>query len=345
MHAHATLSQRRRRAASETARSQPASGSPPWSRPVLQAKLTVSDPGDRYEREADRVADQVMRMPASSPCACGGSCPRCAAGTAMRSAAPSHSASAPAPASADLPAVVARGRSGGGQALDAATRAFMEPRFGRAFDCVRVHADGAAAESARAIGAEAYTVGNDIVFGAGRYTPHSDDGQRLLAHELTHVVQQGAAPFETIDRSAIPRIQASADGVVQRAEITCENRRKCTTPRGDWCIAPDGSRGFCARGIGGCRCMPRERTALPGPLQKVFDRIVDALGEAGVVITVIAIAVIVACLLSPCSFPVLVAAVGFAGALIVISIIKEEGASAGPTARAAGDAAGESLPT
>jgi len=77
-----------------------------------------------------------------------------------------------------------------GQPLDAGTRAFMEPRFRHDFRRVRVHADSRAALSARAVQADAYTVGKDVVFGAGMYAPQSSEGQRLLAHELTHVIQQ-----------------------------------------------------------------------------------------------------------------------------------------------------------
>jgi peptidoglycan hydrolase-like protein with peptidoglycan-binding domain len=77
-----------------------------------------------------------------------------------------------------------------GQPLDGATRGFMEPRFGHDFSQVRVHADAKAAESARAIDAVAYTVGQDVVFGAQQYTPTTVSGRQLLAHELAHVVQQ-----------------------------------------------------------------------------------------------------------------------------------------------------------
>ena len=78
-----------------------------------------------------------------------------------------------------------------GQPLDGATRAYMEPRFGHDFSGVRVHADASAAESARAIHAHAYTVGRDVVFGAGQFAPRTSAGKELLAHELSHVVQQG----------------------------------------------------------------------------------------------------------------------------------------------------------
>jgi hypothetical protein len=81
-----------------------------------------------------------------------------------------------------------------GRPLDSATRAIMEPRFGYAFNHVRVHTDGKAAQSAWAVNALAYTVGRDVVFGEGRFAPATRTGHRLLAHELAHVVQQGAGP-------------------------------------------------------------------------------------------------------------------------------------------------------
>jgi len=80
-----------------------------------------------------------------------------------------------------------------GHSLDSEARAVMEPRFGRDFSDVRIHADSQAAASAEAVNARAYTVGSHIAFGSGQYAPGSPSGQRLLAHELTHVVQQSAA--------------------------------------------------------------------------------------------------------------------------------------------------------
>jgi Domain of unknown function (DUF4157) len=91
------------------------------------------------------------------------------------------------------PPQVERVLSAPGQPLDPATRAFMEPRFGHSFDQVRIHTGSQPAESARSIGALAYTVGRNIVFNQGRYSPRTPEGQRLLAHELTHVVQQNSA--------------------------------------------------------------------------------------------------------------------------------------------------------
>jgi Domain of unknown function (DUF4157) len=81
-----------------------------------------------------------------------------------------------------------------GQPLDTATRAFMEPRFGHDFSGVRVHTDTKAAESAQAVDALAYTVGRDVVFEDGQFCPHNSAGREIIAHELTHVVQQQFYP-------------------------------------------------------------------------------------------------------------------------------------------------------
>ena len=89
-----------------------------------------------------------------------------------------------------VPPIIHEVLSSPGQPLNATTRAFMEPRFGHDFSQVSVHTEARAAESARAVNALAYTVGRDIVFGTGQYVPGTRKGRRLLAHELTHVVQQ-----------------------------------------------------------------------------------------------------------------------------------------------------------
>ncbi len=102
-----------------------------------------------------------------------------------------------------------------GQPLDAATRAFMEPRFGHDFSRVRVHTDAKAAEAARAVNALAYTVGRDVVFGAGQYRPGTGEGRRLVAHELTHVVQQKTSTVDDMQRAAF---SASSDASEQEAD-------------------------------------------------------------------------------------------------------------------------------
>ena len=135
----------------------------------------VSQPGDPHEQEVDRVADTVTQTPDS-------------ARTNDATSAADHASDS--------------GAGSGGQALDAATRAYMEPRFGHDFGQVRVHTDAQAAEAAENIGARAYTVGGDIVFGAGEYAPETTSGRHLLAHELTHVVQQqgDATAASTVQR-------------------------------------------------------------------------------------------------------------------------------------------------
>lgn len=106
-----------------------------------------------------------------------------------------------------VPDIVHRALRSPWQALRAGHRGSMESWFGHDFSAVRVHTDGTAAASARAIRAQAYTVGNDVVFDRGRYAPDSTSGRRLLAHELTHVVQQQGAPAAgplTLDDPASP---------------------------------------------------------------------------------------------------------------------------------------------
>jgi hypothetical protein len=94
----------------------------------------------------------------------------------------------------EVPPVVHEVLNSPGQSLDLPTREFMESRFGKDFSHVRIHTDGKAARSTRAVDALAYTVGKDVVFGAGHYAPSTNAGRRILAHELTHVVQQRNAP-------------------------------------------------------------------------------------------------------------------------------------------------------
>jgi hypothetical protein len=202
------------------------------SPPVVQSKLAVNKPGDVYEREADRVADQVMRMPAPSrsaaalvPMGAGSEvqrkCAECEAEenkTLQKKGLPA-AAMAAEPASTAPPLVHEALRSGG-EPLDASTREFMESRFDHDFSQVRVHADGRAAESARTIHALAYTLGEHIVFGGGRYAPATLAGQKLLAHELTHVVQQrrpGARRL--VQRAAVEYVEQVADTDPTAAQI------------------------------------------------------------------------------------------------------------------------------
>jgi hypothetical protein len=247
---------------------------------AIQPKLSVNTPGDRYEKEADRTADKVMRSPASGPAPAistlGASAQRAmtvaptpkrdekqkvqratdtAAVTApkredRKNAAPAQvqratgklddgaktldrhtrdlardhdrdprvqrkteevkpdkpKSTAPAAVQRDsagggggeapggFETTLSRAQQAGGDSLSPATMQHMESGFGRSFGDVRVHSDGAADTAARAIDARAFTLGRDIYFAQGQYQPHSASGQHLLAHELTHVVQQSGQP-------------------------------------------------------------------------------------------------------------------------------------------------------
>ncbi len=196
---------------------------------LLQAKLSVGPVGDKYEQEADRVAETVLRMPtpASESTPSNDSVPserplherfeeeeeiaqpkltiqRAAmappvgndddgdgeaedtqndiqrAGTGDGSFQPGH----------DFEHSLSRA-SGGGVPLSEVTQNFMEPRFGANFGNVRVHTDKNAVQMNQEFGAQAFTHGSDVFFGAGKYDPGTTAGKRLLGHELTHVVQQG----------------------------------------------------------------------------------------------------------------------------------------------------------
>src|SRR5262245_35484849 len=193
--------------------------------------LKISEPSDALEQEADQIAEQVMRMPVHEL--------SISTGTTQlsRKCAACEDEDAPAlwtklaetagAAVSEVPGIVHEVLRSPGHPLDAGTRAFFEPRFGRDFGQVRVHADGEAAKGARAVHARAYTLGRDIVFGAGQYSPETREGKRLLAHELTHVVQQegagpqpiqseGSEPATTFQRT-IEQASSQVCGMIQRA--------------------------------------------------------------------------------------------------------------------------------
>jgi hypothetical protein len=112
--------------------------------------------------------------------------------------------------------------SGGGSPLDRDTRGFMESRLGADFSDVRVHTDGKAAESARSVQAYAYTVGNDVVFQSDKYAPGSESGQRMIAHELTHVVQQRSGPVDGTPAAGGIKVSHPSDNFEQAAESTAD---------------------------------------------------------------------------------------------------------------------------
>jgi hypothetical protein len=187
----------------------------------LQAKLTVGPANDRFEQEADAVAERVMRMDDTHGAqgeraglqpvdgAVQRLCRGCEEELHSRPAerieteegqeelvrpqaeGASRAQSLDLETAGSINAMRGRGRP-----LPPGERAFFEPRFGRDFSNVRIHADACAAQAARAIGARAFTIGSDVAFAAGQYGPGTPTGRHLLAHELAHVLQQGNESFD-----------------------------------------------------------------------------------------------------------------------------------------------------
>lgn len=237
----------------------------PFSAPIIQRKavcscgggcpscqaysgsLKVSQPNDPAEIEADQIADRVMRMPVSdakpkanlsnSSDAIHRKCDACeeeedevAEKPVMRKEA--FASAAPAPPPDGTPPTIRNVINSGGQPLDLETRSFFEPRFGTDFGHVRIHSGTKAAESARSVNALAFTSGRDIVFGAGRFAPDTNEGRRLIAHELTHVVQQSGSGEISVSpgseklgsslisasKASIQRQHASSDAATEPAE-------------------------------------------------------------------------------------------------------------------------------
>ena len=167
----------------------------------MQTKLSVSQPGDIYEQEADRVAEQVMRitdvqenvasLSTMNDDTVGRKCQSCQEEeeTEMNISRKSYDGDG-SKISENVEQHVTDAILTEGSPLESTTRDFMESRFGFDFGNIRIHSDEGSARSARAMNALAYTVGNNIIFETGRYEPHRPDGMKLLAHELVHTIQQ-----------------------------------------------------------------------------------------------------------------------------------------------------------
>jgi hypothetical protein len=169
----------------------------------LQAKLRITEAGDGYEREADCVAEQVMRLAE----------PGQAKDRSNTATVPlvQRKVNGSSGAIGTVPSIVQDVLASPGQPLDGATRAFFEPRFGQDFSRVRIHSDAQAEQSAHALGALAFTVGQHIVFGLDRYAPNSVSGKKLLAHEFSHVAQQSLLAANAVVQRASSGEPAAAD--------------------------------------------------------------------------------------------------------------------------------------
>jgi hypothetical protein len=206
--------------------------------------LQIAPPDDAFEREANRVADEatdgrdvesrwsLSKMsvwPAlQRKCDCGGSssgggeCEECKKGSVQRMPADVRHQS-------EAPPIVHQALNSPGKRLDSATRGYMERRLGHDFGKVRIHAGDTETKSAEAIGALAYTVGSDVVFGKDQYSPHTASGRKLIAHELTHVVQQsGTVDLRRPQRLAIG---AADDAFERQAEMAARSLAQSTPTR------------------------------------------------------------------------------------------------------------------
>lgn len=219
---------------------------------IVQRKLTIGKANDPFEREADRVANEVMQMSderrianlnravaggqsIQRQCACGGGCDKCKKKriSLKRATAGTHE-------SGEIPSSVHEVLRSSGQPLDAGTRAFMEPRFGYDFGDVRVHTNSAAARSAGEMRALAFTVGNHIAFAPHQYVPGSPKTNRLVAHELAHVVQQGAAGLNGSGPQVTDVIQRAGDPAAIPVDFACPPDLTTGRPLGADLLFPSG---------------------------------------------------------------------------------------------------------
>jgi Domain of unknown function (DUF4157) len=260
----------------------------------LQTKLSIGASNDPLELEADRVADRVMSaygapgMDSTPP-------------RIQRVAGESAGQAGTAPASID------RVLAGSGRPLDPVLRQDMVRRFGYDFSQVRIHTGTQAERSAREVSALAYTVGNNIVFGPNQFSPGSQSGRRLIAHELTHVVQQSG--------------HSRAAGVVRRVgECSGRNGYNCNGVR---CTTAAGRRGTCTWGgvTHGCNCRDNSSDE-PGP-SRVREMLPSWLL---LLLSAAALAALAACFASGvCEFGIVVAGLGAAAAAAVIAILHAAG--------------------
>jgi Domain of unknown function (DUF4157) len=176
-------------------------------------------------------------------CSCGGSCPKCSTEQDSQEQLQMTHIQTQDTSETTVPPIVREVISSPGQSLDSTAREFMESGFGHDFSRVRVHTDARAAESARAVNAQAYTVGRDVVFGAGQYAPGTHTGKSLLAHELAHVSQQsqadasvvarpaGGADYDALERDADVSAAHAVAPLWGRAKAMASGRARPVAPR------------------------------------------------------------------------------------------------------------------
>lgn len=204
----------------------------------IQCKLTVGAADDPLEAEADAMADKVMRMPADSFIQ--RKCKHCeeeekALRKPLAAFIQKKDTSGSSTAVSDSVSNQIASTRGSGSTLDSTTKSFMESRFGTDFSNVRIHTGQYATQLSNDLNAQAFTVGNDIYFNSGKYTPESNAGKFLLAHELTHTIQQQGVQRKVQRTSARPTGPNSAtvehEGATYRVTRVVNTTTTTTTPR------------------------------------------------------------------------------------------------------------------
>lgn len=212
---------------------------------LIKPKLKIGAANDKCEQEADRVAEQVLRMPAGqgiysrsqiSGLSPGNSIQRLCAGSLVKldvdSAVQTKTSPDHTPAVTPNVASGIQSLKGGGQPLPQSTRRYFEPRFGHDFSQVRIHVDNRAANLAKSINARAFTLSQNVVFGDGQYQPHSKEGQRLMAHELAHTIQQGTSSPNTSNAARLSNVPS--DKIQKDDDEDKERRRRRSSSGSGW---------------------------------------------------------------------------------------------------------------
>ncbi len=224
----------------------------------LQRKLAVGAADDPLEREADDMAARVMRMPDTAFIQ--RKCAHCeeeekAQRKPLTPFIQKRSDDTGGTADSDVSERINATR-GGGQGMPEETRSFMESRMNADFSSVRIHTGDYAASLSQQLNAQAFTVGNDIYFNEGRFSPGSDDGKHLLAHELTHTIQQGGSISRQIQRT--PRPPARVDCPSRPNDfirLVVVNQETPQTVSIFWNNSGTVETARCSSGKGGC-CIP-----------------------------------------------------------------------------------------
>lgn len=201
--------------------------------PVIQAKLKVGQPGDKYEQEADRVADQVMKMHETNSMQMQPAEEeekiqmqpqeeeeklqmKCSNDNRDFAIQKMSTGNADSSVVSDQIHNQISGTKGNGEPMDRQTQSFMSARFGADFSNIIIHTDQTATSLNRQLNAQAFTLGNDIYFNEGKYNPSGDAGRKLLAHELTHTIQQGGGIHPMIQKD---EIESSSGGGTPLADL------------------------------------------------------------------------------------------------------------------------------